>query len=774
MDITAMTKGTTNARAATEIGTMTHGPGRPSSKGNARPLRTTVGQPTSNQELYSTTTKKIAEYIARTYDKAGEFRNALINLKFGQLKKPRMVDFGTYDKDKQTTTVDEEGKEEWREALKTYSKKKEARESNEGKAFTLIIGQCSDMFRSKMESHNDWETVNTNSDPIELLKIIKHCMVHKTTTRHEGYLLIEALENLMRFRQGEKMTVEDYRERLISLVDVYKDLGGNPGTEEPLIKKYGSKEAAFEAYTALMLIRKSDLKRYGDLQNELSNDYTPGIDGYPINLSKAYDMLVNYRPMRRQNNNNNNTNGGNHPKGELSFANIDDEQSGRGGGRGRGRGRAFGRGRGGGYQNRGGVGDNNNKEESDDYPLSNSSDEEAVETRISLRHSKAILDPLLILLDSCSSVTIISNKHLLRNIHRSSKKLRVHCGTGSKILNMKATLGDYPIEVWYDPDGPANIMSMDEVADIYRLTMDTDIEKCINMHKTSGEIITFRPLIARVYSYQLESDNKNSFWSFIQTVKGQQQYYTRREIQNAATARKFQNIIMRPSTRFTTDTVIKNLANCPITRRDLAVAEDIYGPNLGSIKGKTPSRTVKHVPGNTDPVPMDILERHGQVSLAVDIMHVNKVPILVTYSRSIRFGTVTHLINRRAGTIGSALLDVIQMYEHQGFTMSTIFADIEFEPLRSPFPSLNTTGEDDHVPEIERYIQTVKDRVRSAYRMLPFQYIPRLVLIQLVKNCILWLNAFPHPDGDRKTIGLQEARPHGIWGIRTGNPRTLE
>ena len=34
--------------------------------------------------------------------------------------------------------------------------------------------------------------------------------------------------------------------------------------------------------------------------------------------------------------------------------------------------------------------------------------------------------------------------------------------------------------------------------------------------------------------------------------------------------------------------------------------------------------------------------------------------------------------------------------------------------------------------------------------MLPFQYVPRLVLIQLINNCVLWLNAFPHPDGVSK------------------------
>ena len=38
---------------------------------------------------------------------------------------------------------------------------------------------------------------------------------------------------------------------------------------------------------------------------------------------------------------------------------------------------------------------------------------------------------------------------------------------------------------------------------------------------------------------------------------------------------------------------------------------------------------------------------------------------------------------------------------HHGFTIDTIFADPEFEPLCSSFPNISTCGSDDHVPEIE-------------------------------------------------------------------------
>ena len=51
------------------------------------------------------------------------------------------------------------------------------------------------------------------------------------------------------------------------------------------------------------------------------------------------------------------------------------------------------------------------------------------------------------------------------------------------------------------------------------------------------------------------------------------------------------------------------------------------------------------------------------------------------------------------------------------------------------------------MPDVEWYIQTIKDQTRSAYQMLPFRCIPRIMLIHLVKNAVLWLNAFPAEDG---------------------------
>jgi hypothetical protein len=77
--------------------------------------------------------------------------------------------------------------------------------------------------------------------------------------------------------------------------------------------------------------------------------------------------------------------------------------------------------------------------------------------------------------------------------------------------------------------------------------------------------------------------------------------------------------------------------------------------------------------------------------------------------------------------------------------------DGEFEPLRDDLLelqiTLNTTANDEHVGDIERYIRTVKERVRCIYNTLPFTLIPYRLIVEMVYFSIFWLNSFPPSDG---------------------------
>ena len=231
--------------------------------------------------------------------------------------------------------------------------------------------------------------------------------------------------------------------------------------------------------------------------------------------------------------------------------------------------------------------------------------------------------------------------------------------------------------------------------------------------------------------------------------------YTKRAYQDAITARQAQNIMMFPGVGQLYKIADQNLLrNSEINRADIRATQDIFGPNLGALKGKTPACRSTVVSGGRDGVPPDILDRHRDLVVSMDIFFINKIPFLLTTSHNLHFGTVEAIPNRQVRTVLQAIQRMLAIYHAQGFRVRTIPADPEFQPLDGTIPgmSFNFCAQGEHVPDIERYVCMVKDRVRSGYNNLPFSRIPRLVVVRLVSNAVFWLNAFPHPDGVSTTL----------------------
>jgi hypothetical protein len=96
------------------------------------------------------------------------------------------------------------------------------------------------------------------------------------------------------------------------------------------------------------------------------------------------------------------------------------------------------------------------------------------------------------------------------------------------------------------------------------------------------------------------------------------------------------------------------------------------------------------------------------------------------------------------------------MYEGRGFKIDVFLADGEFEVMRGAIHEfrgiLNTTSNDEHVGDIERYIRTIKERARCTYHTTPFKKMPTVMIQGLVGGCVFWLNAFPIAGGVSDTI----------------------
>jgi hypothetical protein len=82
--------------------------------------------------------------------------------------------------------------------------------------------------------------------------------------------------------------------------------------------------------------------------------------------------------------------------------------------------------------------------------------------------------------------------------------------------------------------------------------------------------------------------------------------------------------------------------------------------------------------------------------------------------------------------------------------------DNKFESVRGILQEqiiqFNICAPNEHIPEVERKIRTVKERVRGIITTLPFQTIPTIIIIYTVIFSVIWLNFFQSKGGVSLTL----------------------
>jgi hypothetical protein len=196
------------------------------------------------------------------------------------------------------------------------------------------------------------------------------------------------------------------------------------------------------------------------------------------------------------------------------------------------------------------------------------------------------------------------------------------------------------------------------------------------------------------------------------------------------------------------------ISNCPVTPNAVQNAHRIFGPDLAGVRRQMVRWLPDSVTTNYAQIPHALLERHQQVTLAVDVMFVNDVPFLVSLARGLNLVTAEHMPTRTAKQLAASIVCVMDLYSRGGFQVGTVLMDNKFEKLRNLVPvlALNTTAAKEHVLKVERRIRLIKERGRGILNTLPFKKMPQIMLDKLIYHVVLWLNAFPSKSGVSETL----------------------
>ena len=119
-----------------------------------------------------------------------------------------------------------------------------------------------------------------------------------------------------------------------------------------------------------------------------------------------------------------------------------------------------------------------------------------------------------------------------------------------------------------------------------------------------------------------------------------------------------------------------------------------------------------------------------------------------TILRDIQFRTVEDIPNQQAATILKAIDKVIDLYERHGLKVIWIYGNTELQPLvdtihgikaikyKERHIHMNIVAANDHMGEIERSIQSVKEIVQSTMQGLPYRRYPKTLLVNLIRWCV--------------------------------------
>jgi len=244
----------------------------------------------------------------------------------------------------------------------------------------------------------------------------------------------------------------------------------------------------------------------------------------------------------------------------------------------------------------------------------------------------------------------------------------------SMTVTEEGTLPKYG-KVPFSKDAVTNILSLGVVTDHYDVVMDTRTgDNAFYVH-TPTKVVRFGRNHKKIYTHiptrlgkrkAKEETNRRPF-SFVQSVEENKLFYTPREVKRAKIARDLIAALGSPSVADLKTAVAMNaIANLPIKTADIDLAETIFGPDLGTLKGKTTRSKPPPVVKDNIEVPKEIVNSRDSWELCIDLMKVNDTHYMTSITKALYYRTARPVLNMEAPELYEAIDHILRLYNSNG------------------------------------------------------------------------------------------------------------
>jgi hypothetical protein len=171
--------------------------------------------------------------------------------------------------------------------------------------------------------------------------------------------------------------------------------------------------------------------------------------------------------------------------------------------------------------------------------------------------------------------------------------------------------------VWLNEGGVATIILLKQLEKLSPMKYDSTCNGGAFICLTKGGIVVLKNYgkgMPHLDLREFEAEAVLSFapkaaLSFMQTVQGNMEGFTRRKVKEAQEACKVQVTLRHPTDRNFLGVVCGSMISyCPVTANTVTNTHQIFGPDLAGIRGRTVWRPPESVTTNYVQIPRAILE----------------------------------------------------------------------------------------------------------------------------------------------------------------------
>ena len=210
--------------------------------------------------------------------------------------------------------------------------------------------------------------------------------------------------------------------------------------------------------------------------------------------------------------------------------------------------------------------------------------------------------------------------------------------------------------------------------------MDTAEECCIKVHLNKDDVLQFWEVNSGLFI--LNPFNKihdTTKFSFLNLISNNKLYYTKRELQAADAARRLYIHCNMPGYQKFIELVQMNyFRNSPVTAQNVQRALTIYGEGTAALQGHMTRRRPQPMTLLPKiPMPTTIRDLHSTISVSMDYLYVQGIPMLHSISGSTyMFRTLEPVFKAKANKadILKGVRNIINTYQARGIEVQQVNA----------------------------------------------------------------------------------------------------